>query len=106
MRIIALPTQAITRDGTVNLSDFGALGERRYAGKLLIRRSAEGCFPANSTRIFVKLTIPYEALVAGDPPIYMQEHGPADQLGVDPFNVAEDQLETIIRRLREELTRS
>ena len=46
----------------------------------------------------------YEALVAGDPPIYMHEHGPADQLGVDPFNVAEDQLEVLIRRLREELT--
>ena len=48
----------------------------------------------------------YEALVAGNPPIYMQEHGPADQLGVDPFNVAEDQLEGLIRRLCEELTRS
>ena len=48
----------------------------------------------------------YEALIAGDPPIYMQEHGPADQLGVDPFNVAEEQLEVLIDRLREELTRT
>lgn len=48
----------------------------------------------------------YEALIAGDPPIYMQEHGPTDQLGVDPFNVAEDQLEVLIDRLRAELTRT
>lgn len=48
----------------------------------------------------------YQGLIDGDPPIYMQEHGPADQLGVDPFNVTDDQLEVLIRRLREELTRA
>ena len=48
----------------------------------------------------------FEALVAGDPPIYLQDYGPPDQLAVDPFNVTQDQLEVLIRRLREELMRS
>ena len=47
----------------------------------------------------------YEALVGGDPPIYLQEHGPSDQLGVDPFNVTDDQLDLLVSRLREELDR-
>jgi hypothetical protein len=40
----------------------------------------------------------------GDPPIYLQRLGPPDQLGVDPLNLTEEELGTIIRRLRQTLS--
>ncbi len=43
------------------------------------------------------------ALQDGDPPIYLNRLGGIDEMAVDPFNVAEDEMETVIRRLREEL---
>ena len=45
-----------------------------------------------------------QALEEGDPPIFLQGHFlPEDRVAVDPFNVDEDELEVLIRRLREEL---
>ena len=46
-----------------------------------------------------------EAMTKGDPPIYLHTLGQPDELGVDPFNLSERELETVIRRLREELVR-
>ena len=43
------------------------------------------------------------AMTKGDPPIYLHTLGQPDELGVDPFNLSEGELETVIRRLREEL---
>ena len=43
------------------------------------------------------------ALQDGDPPIYLNRLGGLDEMAVDPFNVTEDEMETLIRRLREEL---
>ena len=43
------------------------------------------------------------ALEAGDPPIYLNRLSGLDEMAVDPFNVTEDEMETVIRRLREEL---
>lgn len=43
-------------------------------------------------------------LETGDPPIYLQgTFLPDGQVSVDPFNVGDDELEVLIRRLREEL---
>ena len=39
----------------------------------------------------------------GDPPIYLNRLGGLDEMAVDPFNVTEDEMGTVIRRLREEL---
>jgi L-seryl-tRNA(Ser) seleniumtransferase len=43
------------------------------------------------------------AMEQGDPPIYLQQLGPPDQLGVDPLNLTEEETDIIIRRLRETL---
>ena len=44
------------------------------------------------------------ALQQGDPPIYLQQLRAPDELMVDPLNVTEDEIDIIIRRLREALT--
>ena len=45
-----------------------------------------------------------QALEAGDPPIHIQAGFlPEDYVTVDPFNVDDDELEVLIRRLRQEL---
>ena len=45
------------------------------------------------------------AMGKGDPPIFLHSLGNPDELGVDPFNVSDEELEIVIRRLREELLR-
>ena len=45
------------------------------------------------------------ALQQGDPPIYLQQLRAPDELMVDPLNVTEAEIDIIIRRLREALTR-
>ncbi|MCI0441140.1 MAG: aminotransferase class V-fold PLP-dependent enzyme, partial [Chloroflexi bacterium] len=45
------------------------------------------------------------AMVKGDPPIYLHGLNHPDEIAVDPFNLDERELEIVIRRLREELTR-
>ena len=45
------------------------------------------------------------ALEGGDPPIYFNQQGNPDEFAVDPLNLTDDTLETVIRRLREELFR-
>ena len=40
-------------------------------------------------------------MVAGDPPIYLSNLGTPDELAVDPFNIADSELEIVIARLRE-----
>ena len=44
------------------------------------------------------------ALQQGEPPIFLQQLGPPDELMVDPLNLTEDETEIVIRRLREILT--
>ena len=44
------------------------------------------------------------ALRQGDPPIYLQQLGPPDELMVDPLNLTEAETDVVIRRLRETLT--
>ena len=44
-----------------------------------------------------------EALEKGDPPIYLHQLGDPDELAVDPQNLTEDEVLTVVRRLREEL---
>ena len=44
-----------------------------------------------------------DAMTSGDPPIYLHDIHNPDELGVDPFNLDEQELETVIRRLREVL---
>lgn len=46
-----------------------------------------------------------EAMATGDPAIHLHQLGDPDELGVDPINLDEEELETVIRRLREELLR-
>ena len=46
-----------------------------------------------------------EALVKGDPPIYLHQLGDSDELAVSPFSLQDDELEIVARRLREELLR-
>jgi L-seryl-tRNA(Ser) seleniumtransferase len=46
-----------------------------------------------------------EAMIAGDPPVYLHEIFAPWELAVDPFNLDERELEILIRRLREELAR-
>ena len=45
----------------------------------------------------------YAAMVAGDPPIYLHDIFDPDELAVDPFNLDDDELEIVIRRLSEVL---
>ena len=46
-----------------------------------------------------------ESLEAGSPPIYLSAYGDPDELSVNPTNLDDGELETVIRRLREELLR-
>jgi L-seryl-tRNA(Ser) seleniumtransferase len=43
------------------------------------------------------------SLEAGDPPIYLHQIGEPDELAVDPMNLTDEELETVVRRLGEEL---
>ena len=43
------------------------------------------------------------ALQQGDPPIFLQQLGPPDELMVDPLNLTEAETDVVIRRLREVL---
>ena len=45
------------------------------------------------------------ALENGDLPVYLHQSGNPDELSVDPLNVWEDEVKTVISRLREELLR-
>ena len=45
------------------------------------------------------------ALQAGDPPVILHQLGDPDELAVDPLNLRDDELEIVVRRLREELLR-
>jgi len=45
----------------------------------------------------------YTRLEQGDPPIYLHSRGGPDELCVDPINLDDSELETVIRRLREGL---
>ena len=45
------------------------------------------------------------AMEQGDPQVYLHQLGGPGQLAVDPLNLTEPEVETVIRRLREELTR-
>ena len=44
------------------------------------------------------------ALERGNPQIYLQTLGGPQEFAVDPLNLTEEEVETVIRRLREELT--
>ena len=44
-----------------------------------------------------------DAMAAGDPPIYLHNIHNPDELAVDPFNLDEQELDAVIRRLREAL---
>ena len=46
------------------------------------------------------------ALTAGDPPIFLHTLGAPEELGVDPANLDDEELEIVIRRMREELLRN
>ena len=46
-----------------------------------------------------------EAMQQGDPPIYLHRLGDPDELAVDPLNLRDDEVHTVVRRLREELLR-
>jgi L-seryl-tRNA(Ser) seleniumtransferase len=43
------------------------------------------------------------ALEAGDPPIHLNALGPPEDLAVDPLNLLEDELQVLLRRMREVL---
>ena len=45
------------------------------------------------------------AMEDGEPNIYLHQLGQPDELAVDPLNLSEEETETVIRRLREELSR-
>ena len=45
------------------------------------------------------------AMEQGDPQVYLHQLGGPRQLAVDPLNLTEEEVEIVIRRLREELTR-
>ena len=45
----------------------------------------------------------YQAMVAGDPPIYLHDIFDPDELAVDPLNLDDEELEIVIRRLGEVL---
>lgn len=42
-------------------------------------------------------------MAKGDPPVFLHWLGNPDELAVDPFNVSDEELDVVIRRLREEL---
>ncbi len=46
----------------------------------------------------------FDAMAGGDPRIYLHTLGNPDELGVDPMNVDDDELDLVIRRLAEALT--
>ena len=46
-----------------------------------------------------------EAMQQGDPPIYLFQLGEPDELAVDPLNLTDEEVETVIGRLREVLLR-
>ena len=46
-----------------------------------------------------------KALEEGEPAIYLHQLGQPDELAVDPLNLTEEETSTVVRRLREELTR-
>jgi len=48
----------------------------------------------------------WKQMVAGDPPIYLSNLGTPDELAVDPFNIADSELEMVIGRLRELLVQN
>ncbi len=45
----------------------------------------------------------YSGMTLGDPPIYLHNIGGPNELCVDPINLDDSELDTVIRRLREEL---
>jgi len=45
----------------------------------------------------------YEAMIQGEPVVYLHNLGDPDNLAVDPFNIDDTELEIVIRRLREVL---
>ena len=45
----------------------------------------------------------YQAMVDGDPPVYLHDIFDPDELAVDPFNLDDEELGIVIRRLGEEL---
>ena len=45
----------------------------------------------------------YQAMIAGDPPIYLHDIFDPDELAVDPFNLDDEELEIVIHRLTETL---
>ena len=45
-------------------------------------------------------------MAKGDPPVFLHSLGNPDELAVDPFNLDDQELDTAIRRLREELLSS
>ena len=46
-----------------------------------------------------------KAMEEGEPAIYLHQLGQPDELAVDPLNLTEEETSTVIRRLREELSR-
>ena len=44
-----------------------------------------------------------KALQTGDPPVFLHQLGNPDELAVDPLNLRDDEVEIVVRRLREEL---
>ena len=42
-----------------------------------------------------------DMMAVGDPPVYLHNIHNPDELAVDPFNLDDQELETVIRRLRE-----
>ena len=45
----------------------------------------------------------FEAMLKGDPQVYLHTQGNPDELAIDPINLTDEELDTVIRRLREEL---
>ena len=45
----------------------------------------------------------YQAMIDGDPPVYLHDIFDPDELAVDPFNLDDEELGIVIRRLSEEL---
>ena len=45
------------------------------------------------------------AMESGDPLIYLQQFGGPQELAVDPLNLTEEETETVVRRLHDELTK-
>lgn len=46
-----------------------------------------------------------QAMKSGSPPIYLSQLGEPDELAVDPLNLLDDEVEIVVRRLREVLLR-